>query len=143
VLPIRVGAYAIVLNDSGTHVLMCHTRSGSRIIKNFPGGALDQGETPHQALLREFQEEVRVAIDSTSVTHLHSSDGGYVNPDYPSNRLQCHYFLVKLAGDIPLEGNGSDVAKLEWVPLVALPIEEMLEPDREVGEMVRQRTTKA
>ena len=137
-LPIRVGAYAIVLNEGTKAVLMCHSTSGSRVIRNFPGGCVEQGEDLKDALVREFEEEVGRKLDLATVTHFHSSDGSYINPDYPGNRMQCHYYLVQIVGDIPLQGNDADVKKLEWVPLCDLPQEDMLPPDIEVTSLLKE-----
>jgi 8-oxo-dGTP pyrophosphatase MutT (NUDIX family) len=137
-LPLRVGAYALVVNEGANAVLMCHTTSGSRVIRNFPGGRVEQGENLKDALLREFEEEVGGKVDVATVTHFHSSDGSYINPDYPGNRMQCHYYLVQILGDIPLHGNDADVKKLEWVPLAELPKEDMLSPDIEVTNLLKE-----
>jgi 8-oxo-dGTP pyrophosphatase MutT (NUDIX family) len=132
-LPVREGAYGVLVKDN--QVLMCHTTSGKRIIINFPGGAIDAGEDPEQALLREFEEEsggkVRV------LRHLASSDGLYVNPDYPKNRLLCHYFLVAEVAPLHLRGNNADVERLEWFSLSALPFERMLDVDAKFCRTLR------
>jgi 8-oxo-dGTP pyrophosphatase MutT (NUDIX family) len=124
-LPIREGAYGVLVKDD--QVLMSHTVSGNRTIINFPGGALDAAEAPEQALLREFEEETGGKV--RVLRHLASSDGLYVNPDYPKNRLLCHYFLVAEVATLQLSGNNADVERLEWFSLSALPFERMLEVD--------------
>jgi ADP-ribose pyrophosphatase YjhB (NUDIX family) len=106
---------------------MTHTKSGNRIIINFPGGGLDGKERPEDAVVREFEEESGDAVEI--VRHLFSSDGTYVNPDYPNNRMQCHYYLVRAALPLKLRGTADDITSLEWFPLTALPFERMLEVD--------------
>ncbi|MBX7138400.1 MAG: NUDIX hydrolase [Oligoflexia bacterium] len=124
---IREGAYAVLVR--GPKVLMCHTKSADRTIINFPGGAIEAGETPQQGLLREFWEET--GHSAAIQRHLFTSDGSHSNPDYPGAKLLCHYFLVE--ADLPDHpgGNGSDVVALEWFRLDHLPLTRMLEVDAE------------
>ncbi len=135
-LDLRQGAYGILFH--GTNVLVCHTKSGDRIIRNFPGGGVEPGENFETALKREFSEEA--GVEPVSVAHFHSSNGLHINPDYPKNRIQFHYYLVEVKGDVNFEGNGDDVGRLEWIPLNELPLKDMLEPDREVAEILRDKT---
>lgn len=48
------GAYAVVPNAGGTHLLILQSRSGRCYL---PGGRLEPGEAPEQALAREIAEE--------------------------------------------------------------------------------------
>jgi 8-oxo-dGTP pyrophosphatase MutT (NUDIX family) len=41
-----------------------------------PGGALDEGETPLAAALREFSEEIGTELPGHTVVHVHESDHG-------------------------------------------------------------------
>ena len=52
--------------------LHCH-RGGTWAI---PGGAIDEGETPEEAALREFGEEVGPLNSSYTVAELHQDDHG-------------------------------------------------------------------
>ena len=123
---IRKGAYGIVIHDG--KVLMCHTWCRGRIIRNFPGGALDVGESPQQGLRREFEEEVGAPPEIGEV--LYSCERGK-SPDYPSAGLAYSYYRARLdIGRVSLRGNGDDVENLEWVPLDALPLDDMLEVDK-------------
>ena len=126
-LPIREGAYGVLIRAGC--VLLSHTVSGTRTIINFPGGALDRGESAEQALIREMREEAGGSV--AIIRHLSSSDGKFVNPDYPTNRLLCHYYLVAEVEPLDLTGNSGDVQKLEWFPLSKLPFERMLDVDAE------------
>ena len=131
-LPIRECVYGVLLRDDA--LLLCLTKSGNRMILNFPGGAIDPQEDRLQALKREFGEEVGISI--AVGRHLHSSDGSDINPDYPDNRILFHYYLVHSDEPVYLQGNNADVAELGWFKLKELPLEgmlteQMLKPDAE------------
>lgn len=133
-LNLRESAYGILLRED--KVLMTHTRSASRIIINFPGGGLDKNETIEAALRREFKEEA--GAEAVIGRHLHTSSGKDINPDFPRDRLRFHYFLVDVIGEVSLSGNNDDVSKLEWVAIEQLPLEKMLDPDKEFCLMLKE-----
>jgi len=54
----RVSAKALVLNDK-SEILLCQEHTG---VWDLPGGGIDHGETPHQALKREVMEEMGVEV---------------------------------------------------------------------------------
>ena len=54
-----VGAFAIVL-DSDERVLLCHRTD--RDAWNLPGGRVEQGESPWDAVIREVEEEVGIVV---------------------------------------------------------------------------------
>ncbi len=131
---LREGVYGILIRDNS--VLMSNTKSGNRIIINFPGGAVDPGENHNDALIREFEEESGDTIEV--VRHLFSSDGSYINPDYPDNRLQCHYYLVQAHEPLRLQGIAADVSHVEWFLLADLPYNRMLEVDADFCKWLPQ-----
>ncbi len=69
---IRIAA-AIVLNDRG-HMLVVRKRGTTAFIQ--PGGKIEPGETPEEALAREIREELlcEVTIGELIVTSTHSYD---------------------------------------------------------------------
>ena len=54
----RVSAKALVFNKK-SEILLCQEHTG---VWDLPGGGIDHGETPHQALKREVMEEMGVAV---------------------------------------------------------------------------------
>jgi 8-oxo-dGTP diphosphatase len=57
----RVGVHAVII-DELSHVLLLKATYGAQGW-NLPGGAVDPGETIHQALLRECREELGVDVE--------------------------------------------------------------------------------
>lgn len=54
-----VGAFAVIF-DAAANVLLCHRTD--RDAWNLPGGRVESGESPWQAVVREVQEEVGLHV---------------------------------------------------------------------------------
>jgi mutator protein MutT len=67
---IKIGAFGIIL-DEQQHVLLCHRCDVD--LWNLPGGGVERGETPAQAVVREVREEVglKVAVRKLAGVHIH------------------------------------------------------------------------
>ncbi len=113
-------AVLVVLRDGerGAEVLLTkrsrHLRRHSGEI-SFPGGRLDENETPHQAALREAFEEVGldpsvVEITSTLTPLVTFVDRSYVVP-----------LLARLTADpLTLQAAADEVERILWVPICDL-----------------------
>jgi len=117
--PLLVSAGIII--DKG-RVLLGQRRKGDRhpFKWEFPGGKVEQGESPRQALIRELREEllIEAKIGAELARYEH---------DYPSgSRVHLLFFAVK-------EYTGEPVARvfeqISWVELAALPSIDFLEGD--------------
>ena len=58
----------------------------------FPGGKIEEGETPEQALVREIKEELSTDISVDKFLYT-------VNWDYPKFHLTMHCFMCSLLTD--------------------------------------------
>ena len=104
---------------------------GQRVVKDlyyekweFPGGKLEQGETPEQALKREFREETGIQIKSSTALML-------VEHDYPDRHVRLHVHTIReFDGQVQaLEGQA-----LKWVSLEQLNELDFLEGNQAILE---------
>lgn len=83
----------------------------------FPGGKIEEGETPQEALVREMMEELNVRIKVQELVEI-------VNYDYPDFHLTMHCFLCKIiSGDMILKEHTSarwltkdHINEVDWLP---------------------------
>lgn len=99
---------AVIINER--HEILCALRSENMLLPDlweFPGGKIEQGEQPEQALIREIHEELDCLIDVEEfimeVTH------HYLN--FIVNLLT---YKAKITQGKPV---AKEHAKLKWVPL--------------------------
>lgn len=90
----------------------------------FPGGKIEPGETPEQALIREIQEELATTIQVERFLTT-------VEYDYPEFHLSMDCFLCSIVGDAPklLEHESAcwlsmdHLCDVNWLPADALFLE--------------------
>jgi 8-oxo-dGTP diphosphatase len=109
----QYGAAGLVLTNADGHVLLARRsdyvhRGGTWA---FPGGAVERGETPAQAAIREAEEELGITADSIVVTT--------TVPGLDHGVWQYTYVIATVAPDSPriefeLNWETDDVA---WIPL--------------------------
>lgn len=83
----------------------------------FPGGKMEQGETPQQALIREIQEELDTEIEVGELLDT-------VEYDYPNFHLTMHCFLCTIkSGDLVLKEHEAarwltkeTLDSVDWLP---------------------------
>ena len=103
----RVSAKALIINQDGD-VLLVKERHNDW---DLPGGGIDYGETPQQALERELHEEIGQRLEvlgepSRTVTFYHESMDTWVM-----------WIIFKLSfADIDEVGPGRDVSEVRFVP---------------------------
>lgn len=130
---LRVGVYGILIQNN--QVLMTITQSGSRLIYNFPGGGVEQNEGLAQTLIRECKEELDVSIIIQD--RIYTAKNLYINPDFPNS------YMFNLYYSITLQNNESiTMSDAKWFPINNLPINEMLEIDKEFAAAYLQNIEK-
>lgn len=117
--PLLVSAGVI---HKGGEILVGQRRRGDRhaLKWEFPGGKVEFGETPQQALVRELSEELQIEakVGSEMARYEH---------DYPSgSRVHLLFFAVN---EFDGEPKARVFEQIRWVALPALPSIDFLEGD--------------
>ncbi|MFP5226140.1 MAG: (deoxy)nucleoside triphosphate pyrophosphohydrolase [Acidobacteriota bacterium] len=120
---LRFVAAALILR--GDQVLICQRKAGAPMgLKwEFPGGKLEPGESPEQALRRELDEELGIVAQvGTRIAHLrHTYRAG--------GAVDLQFFAVhSFSGDI----TNHIFEDVRWVPLRTLPDYDFLAADRDL-----------
>lgn len=124
----RVALYGVLV-EAGK-VLLTDTTVPSGTITNFPGGGLELGEAPLEALRREFREETRIEISLGEL--LFCSQAFQQNPEYPNEQLMhIYYRAYRTSGEIEDRGNNDDVVAVRWYSPSELPKLRILAVDQE------------
>ena len=122
-------AVGIVYNQQGKIL------AGQRTVKDqyyqkweFPGGKLEQGETPEQALKREFAEEVGIQITNSQELMCHEHN-------YPDRQVRLYIHTIKhYTGTVtPLEGQA-----LKWVSLKELDELDFLQGNQAIIDKLKE-----
>jgi len=117
--PLLVSAAIIIKNGQ---VLLGQRRKGDRHAYKweFPGGKVEHGESPRQALIRELREELRIEAEI-------GDELARYEHDYPSgSRVHLLFFAVKAYAGEP---EPKVFEQISWVDLSTLPGIDFLEGD--------------
>lgn len=101
---------AVALVDDGNRVLIAQRPEGKSMagLWEFPGGKIEPGETPEQALVRELKEELGIEVCLTCLAPFN-----FASHSYETFHLLMPLYLCKTwEGEIaPREGQA-----IKWVP---------------------------
>lgn len=103
----KIGAFAVIFNDAG-HVLLCHRTD--KDLWNLPGGGVEVGESPWQAVIREVKEEVCVDVDIIDLV------GIYHFPD--QDELVFSFICNIVGGELGLTNEADQIG---WFSIDAWP----------------------
>lgn len=93
----------------------------------FPGGKLEPGETPQEALKREIYEELETEIEVGDLIHT-------VEYDYPEFHLSMDCFWCSIVkGDLVLK----EAEEAKWLTLETLDSVSWLPADMELVEIIK------
>ncbi|MDV6379134.1 (deoxy)nucleoside triphosphate pyrophosphohydrolase [Sporosarcina sp. GW1-11] len=98
---------AVIENDEGE--ILSALRSPTMTLPNyweFPGGKIEQGETPEEALQREIQEELECVIQVREAVE----DTTY---EYEKVIVRLETFMAKIVEGTPI---ATEHAELRWIP---------------------------
>lgn len=122
-MDLRVAAYAVVTDDEGK-VLLARWTEGRRVAWTMPGGGLEDGEDPEDAVRREVREETGYTVHVEELLGIHSrvipAGRRVKKADTPLHTLRIVYRAKISGGKLRFEANGStDMAGWFTIPAVA------------------------
>jgi 8-oxo-dGTP pyrophosphatase MutT (NUDIX family) len=103
-------AGAAVFADDGPVLLIRENYDRRRW--GFPGGALEPGETPEEAVVREVREATGVEV------RIDACVGSYSLAD---SSLVAHLFRCTIVTGTPVVPDTGEIAEVGWWPVCALP----------------------
>ncbi len=112
---------AAALIDSSGRVLITQRPQHKQLggLWEFPGGKVEPGEAPEQALIRELKEELDLTVEPDALDPFAFASHAY--PDF--HLLMPLYVATRWSGEMKLEPNSAQAAK--WVTPAALRDHEM------------------
>ena len=126
----QIEVVAAIIHDDEGHIFA--TQRGYGDFKDwweFPGGKMEAGETPEEALVREIREELsaEISVDEFLCT---------LEYDYPQFHLTMHCYLCSLVTEA-LHLNEHEAAK--WLAKNELDSVDWLPADLEVVQTIKTR----
>ena len=108
-LTLRVAAYGLCLRDDEILLARWTSDDGTQRHWTLPGGKVEHGEDPHDAVVREVEEETGYAIE---VDRLLGVDSRTPSPTH--HNIGIYYRVRIVGGDLRHEQNGT-TDRAEWV----------------------------
>lgn len=123
---LRIVVAAGILRDADGRILIAQRPAGGHAggFWEFPGGKLNPGESPAEALVRELREELGVSVELATpfMAYRH---------DYPERSVELHVFTVERYTGDP---RGVEGQPLRWVSVAEFPTAGLLEADLPIAE---------
>ena len=105
----RLLVSAAALIDTDGRVLLAQRPEGKSMagLWEFPGGKIETGETPEDALIRELEEELAISTVTSCLAPL-----AFASHDYPDNHLILLLYACRRWQGEPVHQEGGNIA---WV----------------------------
>jgi ADP-ribose pyrophosphatase YjhB (NUDIX family) len=119
---IRVAAYGVITD--GDRILLAHWNESGRSGWTLPGGGLDPGEDPVDAVVREIAEETGYSAEVGPLLGIDSkvipAEHRFVQDAGPLHAIRIIYRATVLSGSLTNERQGT-TDEAAWFPLVSIP----------------------
>lgn len=115
---------ACALIDADNRILLAQRPEGKSFagLWEFPGGKLEQGETPEQALIRELSEELSITVKQDCLSPL-----TFASHTYEKFHLLMPLYICRRYQGIP---RGAEGQNLKWVKAADLDQYPMPDADK-------------
>ncbi len=115
---------ACALIDADNRILLAQRPVGKSLagLWEFPGGKLEQGETPEQALIRELSEELSITVKQDCLSPL-----TFASHTYEKFHLLMPLYICRRYQGIP---RGAEGQNLKWVKAADLDKYPMPDADK-------------
>lgn len=115
---------ACALIDADNRILLAQRPEGKSLagLWEFPGGKLEQGETPEQALIRELSEELSITVKQDCLSPL-----TFASHTYEKFHLLMPLYICRRYQGIP---RGAEGQNLKWVKAADLDQYPMPDADK-------------
>ncbi len=121
-MDIRVAAYGVIVDDG--RILLAHWNEGGRSGWTLPGGGIDPGEDPADAVVREIAEETGYAAEAVGLlgidSHIVPAEQRFVPDAGPLHALRIVYRARVVSGALANELDGS-TDEAAWFALSGIP----------------------
>jgi 8-oxo-dGTP diphosphatase len=142
----NVRVYGICINDAH-QVLLSDEKYGDHYFTKFPGGGLEFGEGTKECVIREWQEELGVAIEV--VEHFYTTDYYQQSTFRETDQIISIYYVVKPIDTLtlpvsehvlPLDKHSYEVQAQRFVPMHLFNAAQLSLPiDKVVVEMILRK----
>ena len=122
----RVAAYAVIIRDDRILLSRLAERLTSKELWTLPGGGLEHGEDPRDAVVREVHEETGLDVQIGETAHVYSSHQR--NTWRQGRRADAHSLRIVYDGWVPVDAPEPRVVEVDgstveaaWKPLSGRP----------------------
>lgn len=121
-MDIRIGAYGVIVDEK--RILLAHWQGGARSGWTLPGGGLEPGEDPVEAVVREIAEETGYVATAGELVGIDSkiipAEARFAPDAGPLHALRIVYRAAIVGGSLANEINGT-TDEAAWFPLSDIP----------------------
>ena len=120
-----------IIRNSQQHIFITQRPEGTHMagVWEFPGGKLEKGEHPKDALIRELEEEVGIAVTDCNLFH-------QVDHEFEDRFITLYFFMVS---DWENEPYGKEGQKSRWIKQHDLIAEDFPLANRVIVDMLTKK----